>query len=176
MELRDMLATLAADIKHKSLEYKAIEATHAYEHPRNLNAILCDGKVLGEIGIVHPTVSKNIDKKAMIVFAELDVQAFAEIEDGSIVYTEPSKFPGMEIDLSFVSETFAPIGKAIADLHCELIQDVAVADTYRDENGKSITVRMTFAHPERTLKREEVTAVTDALIAELQKQNIVLKA
>ncbi len=175
-ELRDMLATLAADIKHKTLEYKAIEATHSYEHPRNLNAILCDGKVLGEIGIVHPTVSKNIDKKAMIVFAELDVQAFAEIEDGSIVYAEPSKFPGMEIDLSFVSETFAPIGKAIEDLHCELLKDVAVADTYRDENGKSITVRMTFAHPERTLKREEVTAVTDALIAALAKENIVLKA
>ncbi len=175
-ELRDMLATLAADIKHKTLEYKAIEATHSYEHPRNLNAILCDGKVLGEIGIVHPTVSKNIDKKAMIVFAELDVQAFAEIEDGSIVYAEPSKFPGMEIDLSFVSETFAPIGKAIEDLHCELLKDVAVADTYRDENGKSITVRMTFAHPERTLKREEVTAVTDALIAELAKESIVLKA
>lgn len=175
-ELRDMLATLAADIKHKTLEYKTIEATHSYEHPRNLNAILCDGKVLGEIGIVHPTVSKNIDKKAMIVFAELDVQAFAEIEDGSIVYAEPSKFPGMEIDLSFVSETFAPIGKAIEDLHCELLKDVAVADTYRDENGKSITVRMTFAHPERTLKREEVTAVTDALIATLAKENIVLKA
>ena len=176
LSLRDMLETMAADIKHQQLTFAAKEATHSYQHPRNLNTISMDGMELGEIGIVHPTVSKKIDKKAAIVYAELDVASFAEAKDLGITYKEPSKFPGMEIDLSFVSETFAPIGKAIADLQCELLQDVAVADTYRDENGKSITVRMTFAHPARTLKREEVAEVTDALIANLKAQGIALKA
>ena len=175
-ELRDMLETLAKNIKHRTLSYKAMEAAHSYQHPRNLNAVLCGDTVLGEIGIVHPNVQKKLDKKAAIVYAELDVLAFAAVEDLGISYREPSKFPSMEIDLSFLSESFAPIGKAIENLHCALLLDVCVADTYRDVNGKSITVRMTFAHPDRTLKREEVTAVTDALIADLAKQNIVLKA
>ena len=35
-ELRDMLATLALDIKHLSLSYEAMEATHCYQHPKNL--------------------------------------------------------------------------------------------------------------------------------------------
>ncbi|HIR11035.1 MAG TPA: phenylalanine--tRNA ligase subunit beta [Candidatus Fimenecus excrementavium] len=175
LSLRDMLAVLAADIKHKPLSFTAAEASHDYQHPRNLNTVLCDGVALGELGVVHPTVAKKIDKKAAIVYAEIDVRAFSEIADAGIVYREPSRFPGMEVDLSFVSETYAPIGAAIEAANCPWIQDVDVVDTYRDESGKSITVRLVFSDDQRTLKREEVMEVADQIIASLSKQNIALK-
>lgn len=175
LSLRDMLAVLAADIKHKPLSFAAAEASHDYQHPRNLNTVLCDGVALGELGVVHPTVAKKIDKKAAIVYAEIDVRAFSEIADAGIVYREPSRFPGMEVDLSFVSETYAPIGAAIEAANCPWIQDVDVVDTYRDESGKSITVRLVFSDDQRTLKREEVMEVADQIIASLSKQNIALK-
>ena len=175
LSLRDMLAVLAADIKHKPLSFTAAEATHDYQHPRNLNTVLCDGVALGELGVVHPTVAKKIDKKAAIVYAEIDVRAFSEIADAGIVYREPSRFPGMEVDLSFVSETYAPIGAAVEAANCPWIQDVDVVDTYRDESGKSITVRLVFSDDQRTLKREEVMEVADQIIESLSKQNIALK-
>ena len=167
-----MLSVIADNIKHKKLTFSPAEATHSYEHPRNLNTISCDGTVLGEIGIVHPTVGKKIDKKAAIVFAEIDVTKFAEIEDAGIHYAEPSRFPAIEVDLSFVTETFAPIGKAIENAECPLIKNVQVVDTYRDENGKSITVRLTFSHPEKTLTRDEVMDVANSIIDTLAKENI----
>ena len=175
LSLRDMLAVLAADIKHKRLTFAAAQASHDYQHPRNLNTVLCDGVALGELGVVHPTVAKKIDKKAAIVYAEIDVRAFSEIADAGIVYREPSRFPGMEVDLSFVSETYAPIGAAVEAANCPWIQDVDVVDTYRDESGKSITVRLVFSDNQRTLKREEVMEVADQIIASLSKQNIALK-
>ena len=175
LSLRDMLAVLAADIKHKPLSFAAAEASHDYQHPRNLNTVLCDGVALGELGVVHPTVAKKIDKKAAIVYAEIDVRAFSEIADAGIVYREPSRFPGMEVDLSFVSETYAPIGAAVEAANCPWIQEVDVVDTYRDESGKSITVRLVFSDDQRTLKREEVMEVADQIIASLSKQNIALK-
>ncbi len=175
LSLRDMLAVLAADIKHKRLTFAAAQASHDYQHPRNLNTVLCDGVALGELGVVHPTVAKKIDKKAAIVYAEIDVRAFSEIADAGIVYREPSRFPGMEVDLSFVSETYAPIGAAIEAANCPWIQDVDVVDTYRDESGKSITVRLVFSDDQRTLKREEVMEVADQIIESLSKQNIALK-
>lgn len=174
-ELRDMLAVVADDIKHQALAFALTEATHSYEHPKNLNTILCDGKELGRIGIVHPTISKNIDKKAAIVFAEIDVRNFSEIKNASIRYQEPSKYPEMEIDVSFVSKKFAPIGDAIKNANCDLIKSVTVVDTYTDENGKSITVRMIFSHPERTLTKEEVMEIVDAIIANLESQGIMMK-
>lgn len=174
-ELRDMLAVIADDIKHMQLEFKAIEATHSYQHPKNLNQIICDGKVIGEIGVIYPTVSKKIDKKAAIVYAEIDVRDFAEIKSAGISYKEANRFPEMSIDLSFVSEKFAPVDAAIKSLNCELIKNVSVADIYRDDSGKSITVRILFSHPERTLTGEEVKEVTDKIIDILKAQNINLK-
>ncbi len=176
IELSTMLSVITDNIKHKPLEFTPMAATLSYEHPRNLNEISCDGVTLGKIGVVHPTVSKKIDKKAAIVFAEIDVSAFSQLTDAGIHYAEPSKFPAIDVDLSFVSETFAPIGKAIKDADCPLITKVEVTDTYRDENGKSITTRITFSHPEKTLTREEVMDVANSIIDALAKENIALKS
>ncbi len=174
-ELRDMLAVLMSDIRHQNLSYEKLEATHSYQHPKNLNAIVCDGKVIGEIGVAHPTVMKKIDKKGVVVYAELDIAAFAEIAKERIAYEEPSKYPSMEVDLSFVTDRFEPIGKAIAAANSALIKKVFVTDIYEDENGKSITVRLVFAQNDRTLTREEVAVVTDAIVETLKTQGINLK-
>lgn len=174
-ELRDILCVLADEIKHESLTFTKAEATHSYQHPKNLNNIYCAGVCLGQIGIVNASVSKKIDKKANIVFAEIDVESFASIKNASIQYSAPSKFPEIEIDLSFVSSKYEPIATAINDVNCNLIKDVKVVDIYEDENGKSITVRLLFSHPERTLTKDEVLEVVDKITDTLSKQNITLK-
>lgn len=174
-ELRDIIAVVTDDIKHKQLGYSALEATHSYEHPRNLNSIICDGVTLGQIGVVHPVVSKKIDKKASIVFAEIDVTAFANLNNDSITYEEPSKYPEMEIDLSFVSDRFEPIRQAILDANSSLVKKFEVVDTYVDELSKSITTRITFSHPEKTLTREEINEIVDKIISTLESKGIALK-
>lgn len=175
-ELRDILEVMVDDLKHKSITFETKEPEHSYQHPRNLNRIFCDGVEIGEIGIVHPVVSGKIDKKAAIVFGELDVNALAAIENASIEYEEPSKFPEIELDLSFVSDKFAPIAKAISDAKCSLIRNVEVTDVYEGEGTKSITTRITFSHPEKTLKREEVQEVADKIIETLKSKGIALKS
>ena len=175
-ELRDILAVVSDDIKHTKLSFKAIEAAHSYEHPKNLNAVYCGDTEIGEIGIVHPTVLKKLDKKASVVFAEIDVKAFAEIKNASIVYREVSKYPEIEIDLSFISDRFEPIAAAIEAAKSNLIRKVRVVDVYAGENSKSITVRITFSHSEKTLTKEEVSAVTDKLIEDLGASGISLRS
>ena len=176
-KLRDILEIMSDDIKHKPLTFEAKQAEYPYQHPVNLNRVFCDGVEIGEIGIVYPTVQKKIDKKASIVYAEIDVDAFANIKNASIQYIEPSRFPEMEIDLSFISKTFAPISIAIAEAKSPLVKNVYVTDIYEDENdgSKSITTRIVFAHPERTLTKEEVTEVTDKIIDSLKDKGIELK-
>lgn len=176
LELRDILAVVADEIKHLPLGFERREATSSYKHPRNLNTVICGGTALGELGIVHPNVGKSIDKKAAIVFAEIDVAQFAELTAKPIAYSEPSKYPEMEVDLTFVNDLYAPIGKAIEAAACPLIQKVSVVGTYEDEAGKTITVRIVFADRTKTLTREEVSAVVDGIIADLAKDGISLKA
>ncbi len=174
-ELRDIIATVVGDIRHCDLSYEAITATHSYQHPKNLNKIICKGIEIGEIGMIHPVVSKKVDKKALIVYAEIDVRALSAIEPDAIKYEEPSKFPGIDIDISFVSEKFAPIGEAVKAAECSLIKGMEVVDTYRDESGKSITVRIYFAHPEKTLTKDEVMDVVNGIIDNLASKGIEMK-
>ena len=174
-KLRDILCVIADELKHRALTFEKAEASHSYQHPKNLNCIYCESKLLGEIGIVNTTVAKKIDKKANIVYAEIDIEAFADITNASIKYEAPSKFPEIEIDLSFVADSYAPIAKAVENANCALIKKVSVVDTYTDDNGKSITVRLIFSHPERTLTKEEVLDVVNRVAGELEANGIKLK-
>ena len=120
-------------------------------------------------------VGKNIDKKAAIVFAEIDTEALASIAPAPIVYREPSRFPGMEQDLTFVVNRCQPILGAVKAENSPLVQKVTVLGTYSDITGKTITIRLSFSHPERTLTRDEVQAVVDGVVARLKGQGIELK-
>ena len=171
-----MISVAVDDIKHKSLSFTAKETGLNYIHPKNFNAIICDGKEIGEIGVVHPEVLKNIDKKANVVFLEIDMKDFVETENAGIKYAEASKYPSIEVDVTFVAETFRPIKEAIALINSELVKKTSVVDTYNDANGKSITIRIVFSHPERTLVKDEVMAIVNELIAKLESKGIKLKA
>lgn len=184
MNLRDLyfrmktiIETLVDELKHKTVSFEKIEPEFDFEHPVNLNAVIVDGACIGKIGMIHPSVMKKLDKRATVVFAEIDMDQFAAVENNSIHYTEPSKFPGIEIDLSFLTSRFAPIAAAIdvAKKTCDLIRDVDVIDIYDAGKDSSIAVRLTFSDNTRTLTREEVAAVTDRIIADLEKVGIVLK-
>lgn len=177
-ELRDMLEVISGDIKHKALTFKKAEPQHSYEHPVNLNYILIDGTQIGKIGIVHPTVGKKIDKKANVVFAEIDINKFASAADSGIAYSEPSKFPPMDYDLSLdipdgvfydkLSECWANEGKAI-------LKNTKIVDTYDTETVHSITIRFEFSSNERTLSSAEVQDIMDKVIANLSSIGVNLR-
>lgn len=176
-KMKAIIETLVDELKHRSVSFEKIEPAFDFEHPVNLNAVLVDGKVIGKLGMIHPSVMKKLDKRATVVFAEIDMDRFAAVENASVRYEEPSKFPGIEIDLSFLASRFAPILEAIrkAGKTCELIKDINVIDIYEDGDDPSIAVRLTFSDNTRTLTREEVAAVTDSIIADLAEKGIMLK-
>ncbi|MEE0061544.1 MAG: phenylalanine--tRNA ligase subunit beta [Acutalibacteraceae bacterium] len=175
-KLRDMIAVAVNEIKHREISFNKLEATESYQHPKNLNSIVCNDITLGEIGIVHPAISKKIDKKAAIVYAELDVAKICQIENMGIHYEEASKYPGMEVDLTFMADSYAPIKSAIDSVDSSLLKKTNVVDVYVDDEGKAITIRLVFSCKERTLTREDVQAVVDEIIAKLAKDNINLKS
>lgn len=178
LELRDMLAVITDDIKHKELTFVKAEPKHSYEHPVNLNTIMLDGKESGTIGIVHPVAGKKIDKKANIVFAEIDMNVFASADNSSILYEEPSKFPPIDYDISLE----IPNGVFYSDLaECwkneggEILKNTKIVDTYDTDTIHSITVRFEFSSNERTLSSAEVQEIMDKVIENLKNIGISLR-
>lgn len=175
MALRDVVADVMATLKRRMPVFKPAEATEDWQHPRNLNTLLCGGKAVGFMGLVHPSVLAKLDKKAQVVYAELDVEALAATEPGQFVYRVPSRYPGMEQDLTVRSDSFGPIAEAVAEVNSPLLQKLDVVSVFQDAAGKAISVRLYFAHPDRTLTGEEVQQVMDAVLAKLQARGIQMK-
>ena len=177
-KLRDMLAVIADDLKHLPLDYQTAEPAHSYEHPVNLNTVLLDGKEIGTIGIVHPVVSRKIDKKSNIVFAEIDMDAFAGVKNASISYDEPSKFPPMDYDISVIVPSgvfFRDLKKCWESEGGEILKSTRIVDTYDTEHFHSITIRFEFSSAERTLSSNEVQEIMNRVIENLKNIDVNLR-
>lgn len=177
-ELRDMLAVITSDIKHETLSFRKAEPKHSYEHPVNLNAVMIGNKEIGTIGIVHPTVGKKIDKKASIVFAEIDMSEFTQAENAAIVYEEPSKFPPIDYDISLEIPSgvfYSDLAESWKNEGGAILKNTKIVDTYDTETVHSITVRFEFSSNERTLSSNEVQDIIDKVIANLEKLGVKLR-
>ena len=177
-ELRDMLAVITSDLKHETLSFKKAEPKHSYEHPVNLNTVMIGDKEIGTIGIVHPVVGKKIDKKASIVFAEIDMSEFTEAENAAIVYEEPSKFPPIDYDISLEIPSgvfYSDLAESWKNEGGAILKNTKIVDTYDTETVHSITVRFEFSSNERTLSSNEVQEIIDKVIANLEKLGVKLR-
>lgn len=177
-ELRDMLAVITSDLKHETLLFRKAEPKHSYEHPVNLNTVMIGEKEIGTIGVVHPVVGKKIDKKASIVFAEIDMSEFTQAENAAIVYEEPSKFPPIDYDLSLEIPSgvfYADLAESWKDEGGVILKNTKIVDTYDTETVHSITVRFEFSSNERTLSSNEVQEIIDKVIANLEKLGVKLR-
>ena len=174
--LRDMMASIARELKHRPFEFRIAEAAHNWQHPRNTADILLDGVRVGFITVVHPAVQTKIDKKAVIVTGELDMDLISSMKATVIHYDEPSKFPGIDIDLSLVvseEQTFSALSAAWADV-TPLLKNVSLIDSYVGA-VKSITLRFTFSSKEKTLQKNEVQSYVDAILENLAKIGVALR-
>ncbi|HOP10240.1 MAG TPA: phenylalanine--tRNA ligase subunit beta [Oscillospiraceae bacterium] len=177
-ELLAMVGDLCGELKRQKPVFANVAPKHDWQHPRNTASITLGGKQIGFVSAIHPTVNEKLDKTAAVVFAEIDMDIFSSVPAQILKYAEPSKFPGIDVDLTFViggGFKYAQIEQVLAKNPCATLTGVKVIDLYEGET-KSITVRLSYASMEKTLSREEIDAHTQAVIADLAAKGIALKA
>ncbi len=171
---------LVNDILHHECDFVSAECDYDFEHPVNSFDITVGGVKIGYIAVPHPTVLENIDKKCAVAFFELSTESFAEVAVKAQKYAEPSKFPEVEIDLTFAVEpavmNFPELRAAAATAAGGILSDMWVKDIYVNEAGESaVTLRFSFVSAERTLTKQELNTVAETIAAEFAKAGISLK-
>lgn len=170
---------LAEDILHKSPEFVSAEPDYDFEHPVNSFDITVDGAKIGYIAVPHPTVSENIDKKCALAFFEIKTEAFAKTPVGSLKYSEPSKFPAIEIDVTFATDpqtlVFGKLLESARNAAGELLSDMWLKDIYQGDDGYAVTLRFAFLSRERTLTKQELTPVVEAITKAYSALGIAVK-
>ena len=167
LRARDAAAELCSDILHKEAEFVSEDAEFDFAHPVNCFGIVVDGVKIGYLSVPHPTVLDNIDKKCAVAFLEIYTEKFASIKSQTTKYKEPSKFPAIDIDITFaanIGDIVFP--KLIAEAKAaagDILSDVVLKDTYEQDGASTVTLRFSFISNERTLTKQELTPATDAI-------------
>ena len=177
-ELLGILRALGREIKGADFAFANRAPLHPWQHPRNTAAVSCGSQELGWLCALHPAVQGQIDKKAAVVCAQLDMDAFAALPAPDAVYQEPSRFPGIDIDLSLQlpeGVTFGGMESAWAQIDPTLLTGVALIDSFQQGAMKSLTLRFAFSSQEKTLSKEEVQPWVDGIVEKLAQMGVALR-
>ena len=126
-------------------------------HPGVQANIILDGRPIGIIGKVHPTIIKN----DVYVF-ELNLNNIFG-RTAKLKYKEAYKYPSIQKDMAFIIDKDIEVGeviKTIKKASNKTLQDVSVFDIYEgdkiDSKKKSVAFNLLFNGLDRTLTDEEV--------------------
>jgi len=153
-------------------EITECEAKNALMHPYISGEIVKNGKSIGYLAKLHPSVAKDFDLKDTFI-AEVDLDA---ILPKHIMAKDLSNFQAVNKDLSVVIDkdlTFYNIAKALQEFKESeaLLKEFYPLDIYSDESlgdKKSLTIRFTLQSNEKTLIDSDIEAVINKILDTLK--------
>lgn len=164
-------------LRHTYPQFEKISPEHIWQHPKNTSQIKIDGQRIGVISTLHPSNLAKVDKNANVVCVEIDMDDFEKISKKELHFNEPSKFPGVDYDLSLVtnSKKYDEISAAWEKENFNELEEVNLIDTYSVDGNLSVTLRFSFSSAERTLSMEEIQQKIDKIVENLSAIGVTMR-
>jgi phenylalanyl-tRNA synthetase beta chain len=146
-------------------------------HPGRCAAVTLDGRQLGYLGELHPTVTASLKVEGRVVAFEIDVEPV--LAAARLPKAQPlPRFPAVERDLAVVVEEHVAAGVLLATINeaaGDLMEAARAFDEYHGtqvpDGYKSLAFTLTFRSPERTLTDAEVEKVMAEVKQTLEKRH-----
>ncbi|MDD3120502.1 MAG: phenylalanine--tRNA ligase subunit beta, partial [Candidatus Gracilibacteria bacterium] len=178
--LDGFLKTLIPGIKFEVIQ----GLDNQFFHPNKSGKYIINGKNIINFGYINPEIALNFDfDDTKTILFEVDYEILKEfylVNEG--LFKEFSRFPGIPRELNFVFDKKRSIGEVIKliENQSDLIQSIDVIDIYEDENKiginkKSITFSLFLQDLEKTITDKDALKVQEKIIANLEKEGIILR-
>lgn len=148
------------------------EISNLFIHPFQNANVLIDGKVVGYICKLHPSVCADFDLNDTFI-AEIDFEA---IQNDIVKTTSYSKFQSSKKDLTIITPKtleYKEIKKVINSLNDENIKQFNLIDIYNDEKlgeNESLTIRFVLQNDEKTMEEEDITTTMNSILEALNNK------
>ncbi len=170
-DLKGVLSFLAKALKNINLDFAACTSGYNWVHPLKSVNVSYNGNLMGYISVVHPSIKKSIGKKINAAVLEINRDVLQATGFNTIKYKEPSKFPEVTLDYSFLVDTgvtFDKLKEDIGSFKAELLRSFDFVTIYTGkglaEGKKSMTFRFVIGSDEKTLSSEDINAFAKSLI------------
>ncbi len=141
-------------------------------HPRRSAKIICNDKVIGFVGALHPKFAKTAEVSDSYVF-EIFLDKVLQEEIPTTIYKAIPKVPAVERDLALVIDVKQNVGDIVEAIKKsdKMITNVDVFDLYMGdklpENKKSVAIRITLSSDE-TLTEDIISSKIKRLLKTLE--------
>jgi phenylalanyl-tRNA synthetase beta chain len=148
------------------------EISNSFIHPFQNANVLIEGKVVGYICKLHPSVCADYDLNDTFI-AEIDFEA---IKNDIIKTNSYSKFQSSKKDLTIITPKtleYKEIKKVINSLNDKNIKQFNLIDIYNDEKlgeNESLTIRFVLQNDEKTMEEEDITTTMNSILDVLNKE------
>lgn len=180
-KLKQMVEYIAKYIVKTNVDFSCSTENEMY-HPVNSCSICCGNQIIGEMGIMHPAISNNIDKRKKFAMLELDVNLLLDSEKNNFKLVPTSKFQSVSVDYNFVADKnmkYSTIEKALSEFRASYLLEHSLKDIYKNEEvlpGKiSYTINFVITPKDRTLEASDIEKFSARLIDSMQKIGVNLR-
>lgn len=183
--LKGITTAMLGVLKNMEPEYVPAESKESqtpWLHPVKSVEVKLNGQLLGTISAVHPQIRQKMDKKLNMIFAELNLTELHSIEPKAVKYKEPSRYPEVTLDYSFLADTSVPFDKIKADIGAytsSILADYGFVDIYKGkglpEGKKSMTFRFVLGSRDKTLASEEINEFSSGLLKYMEDKGYALR-
>jgi phenylalanyl-tRNA synthetase beta chain len=178
-DMKGVVEVLCFSLAVDGLEFQPADV--AYLVAGRAANVRAGGIVLGVLGQLLPSIAeaRGLPAGEEIYVAELDMDALAaRMPDRELRAETLPRFPSIVRDLSIVVAEALPAGAVRGTIRSaapSLLQSIAEFDRYQGkgipEEHVSLSLRLTFRSPERTLTDDEIEAAMNGIVAALEREH-----
>lgn len=138
--------------------------------------LLWNGAEVGVIGLVAEGVLERFGLEHGVAAAELEIRPFLDAYPPAVEVRAMPAFPAIERDLSVLVDeavAWASIEQAVLQTQAPRLEQVHFKGTYRGRQTggrKSVTLRLLFRDPARTMVREEADQAVASIVEALRSK------
>lgn len=172
MDFFDLKGDVEAILAAGRIKVEYVPSERSWLHPGQSAEILVDGKTVGYLGRLHPSLEDELDLGITWV-AELDQKAVLQSYVSN--FTELSRFPSVRRDIALLISdkiNVSEIQQLIEQTGSELLHSAWLFDVYTgqgvEEGKRSLAFALLWQHPTRTLEDAEIKSGMDKIIEVLE--------
>ena len=166
---------------NKNITYDP-KAGKTFLHPGRQANVICDDKVIGYLGEVHPLVCENYEMKTRAYVAVIDMPYIYEMANFDKKYEGIAKFPAVSRDISMVVPKEIMVGQiedVIKQRGGNILEDYNLFDIYEgdqiEKGFKSVAYNIVFRAKDRTLEESDVSGAMKKILNGLEELGIQLR-
>lgn len=182
-QLKSTVQNLMRKLQISRVQFVSQKQVSEFLHPQQSAGIQVEGKFVGFVGTIHPSLAESLKIRCDVALCELNLDKLMQGQPRQLKYSKISRQPMVDRDLSLVM----PLDLAVSDVESvikqtagNLLKNIQVVDVFKGGNLKpdqrSVSIRLQFQDQEISLEDKQINELRDKIVQTLnQKYSIQLR-